>query len=81
MPPVEIAGLQPNNEAPCRVPLIKRHEVALKLIALLPGSRENGLLHLMGPYRIPRTSYSAVPAIKDTISCVVELSQQTFKCM
>ena len=61
---------------------LKRHEIALKLPVLLPGSREHELLLSMGPYRTFRTAYSAAPAVtkKDTISCVVELGLQTFKC-
>ena len=55
---------------------LKRHEIALKLPVLLPGSREHELLLSMGPYRTFRTAYSAAPAVtkKDTISCL-----QTFK--
>ena len=60
---------------------LKRHEVALKLPVLLLESREQELLLSVGPYRTFRTAYSSAPAVtKDTISCVVKLGLQTFKC-
>ena len=52
------------------------------MLVLLLGSREHELLLSMGPYRTFWTAYSAAPAVtkEDTISCVVELGLQTFKC-
>ena len=63
VPRVEITGLQPRNDILCRALLVKRHEVALKLLVLLLGSREHDLLLSMGPCRTFRTAYSTAPAV------------------
>ena len=75
--------LQRPPKATYTMPMQEGNEVALKPPVSLLGSRERELLLSMGPYRIFRTTYSIAPAVvrKDTTSCAVEHSLQTFRCI
>ena len=76
MTPVEIVGLQPSNEMLYRAPLFRQAS------RLTPGEQRARVAAFNGALQIIPDSLQRCSSVtkKDTISCVVELSLQTFKC-